>query len=297
MTPPLSIIIAARDPWPALRECVDALYPQAIAIGAEIVIAVSGAHTLPPEPRRRYPAITWLEELDGSVFSLRALALAHTHADIVAITEDHAWVTNDWCRRILEAHAGHPEAAAIGGVVENGATGTLIDRASFFVANGPFMRPIANGVVDTISLQANVSYKRRALPARLPPLGFMQMTFNRDLSARGETLVADDRLVVQHVQALDWRRHSAGHFHNGRSIAAFRLERMSSALRLLRALGCFVLPPVMLGRTLWTIGAKRRYARDLVTAVPAMIWLLCCHAMGELFGYVAGPGDSPRRVA
>jgi hypothetical protein len=296
MTPPLSIIVAGREPWPALHQCLDALYTQAIAIGAEIVVAVSGAQALPPEPRRRYPAITWLEERDGSVFSLRALALAHTHADIVAVTEDHAWVADDWCRNILAAHAAHPEAAAIGGVVDNGATGTRIDWASFFVAGGAFLPPIANGTVDRISLQANVSYKRRALPARLPPLGLMQMTFHHDLGARGEIFVADDRLVVHHVQVLAWRQHSAAHFHNGRSIAAFRLEHMSPALRLLRALGCFILPPVMLGRTLWAVGAKRRYTRELVMALPAMIWLLCCHATGELFGYAAGPGDSPRHV-
>lgn len=158
------------------------------------------------------------------------------------------------------------------------------------------MPPIATGVTDTISLQANVSYKRRILPATLPALGLMQMTLNRDLASRRQTLVADDRIVVHHVQALDLGEHSAAHFHNGRSIAAFRLERMSSALRALRALGCVVLPPVMLARTLRALLPKRRHARELIAAIPLMIWLLCCHATGELFGYVAGPGDSPRQV-
>jgi hypothetical protein len=294
--PPLSVIVAAREPWPALRTCLEALYPQAIATGAEVVIAIGDPRAAPAAVRDAHPGVVWLEEPGGSVFSLRALAVARAHADVVAVTEDHARVERDWCRRILDAHAAHPEAVAIGGVVQNGATTTRIDWGSFFIANGPFMPPIARGVTDSISLQANVSYKRRAFSTDLPALGLMQMTFNRELAARREILVADDRIVVHHVQALDWREHSAAHFHNGRAIAAFRLPQLSPRWRALRALGCLVLPAVMLARTLRTIGAKRRYTRELVAALPAVAWLLCCHAAGELLGYVAGPGLSPHRV-
>lgn len=296
MKPVLSVVLAGRDPWPALRDSLDALHGQVCAVGGEIVVAVSTARAIPPDAAERYPGVTWYEQRDGSVFSLRALALEHVRGDVVAVTEDHAWVAPDWCRRILDAHAAHPAAAAVGGVVENGATATLVDWASFFVANGASMPPIRNGQTDTISLQANVSYKRHALPAELPALGFMTLTFHDDLAASGATLVADDRLVVTHVQALSWREHAAGHFHNGRSIAAFRLVTMPPALRPLRALGSLVLPPVMLVRTLRTIAAKRRHLRELVASVPLMVGLLCCHALGELAGYVTGPGDSPRHV-
>jgi hypothetical protein len=98
------------------------------------------------------------------------------------------------------------------------------------------------------------------------------------------------------VQALAWREHVAAHFHNGRSIAAFRLARMSWPVRAVRALGCLVLPLVMLVRTLRDVGAKRRHTGVLIASVPLMISLLCCHAAGELLGYLAGPGDSPFRV-
>lgn len=296
MKPTLSIIVAARDPWPALRDCLHALHPQAMATGAEIVVAASDPRALPPDAHDAYPQVRWLEQTAGSVFTLRALALAHVRADLVAITEDHAWVAPDWCRRIIEAHAAHPEAAAIGGVVENGATDTPLDWASFFISNGPFMPPVATGVTTSISLQANVSYKRRTLATDIPTMGLMQMTFNRDLAAAGATMITDDRLLVYHVQALGWREHSAAHFHNGRSIAAFRLATMPASMRPVRALGCLVLPLVMLARTVRTVGAKRRHGRALLASLPPMIWLLCCHALGELCGYVAGPGDSPGRV-
>jgi hypothetical protein len=251
---------------------------------------------MPPDAATRYPSVTWLEEPGGSVFSLRALAVRHARGDVLAITEDHAWVERDWCRGIVEAHAAHPEAIAIGGAVENGATATHVDWASFFISNGPYMPPLAVGPVPSISLQANVSYKRRALAVDFPALGLMQFTFNRELAADGATMIADDRLVVQHVQALSWREHTVAHFHNGRSIAAFRLERMPAAMRPLRALGCLVLPPVMLTRTLRAVAAKKRHRRELLASLPPMVWLLSCHAIGELCGYVAGPGRSPWEV-
>jgi hypothetical protein len=109
-------------------------------------------------------------------------------------------------------------------------------------------------------------------------------------------LRADDRLVAFHMQELTLAGHTAGHFHNGRSIAAFRAARMSPARRALRALGCVVLPGVMLARTVAAIWPKHRFRRSLVAGLPLMIWLLCCHAAGELLGYVAGPGASPERV-
>jgi hypothetical protein len=259
------------------------------------MVALSHASAPPPDAAERYPGVRWIERPGASVFELRAAALECCGADVVAITEDHARVAPDWCERILAAHEEHPEAAAIGGVVENGATDTLCDRAGFFVANGPFLSPIRNGPAREISQQANVSYKRHRLPAPVGP-GLMVLTLHAELRRLGATLLADERLVVHHVQHLTLRGHSVGHFHNGRSIAAFRVAGMRGWMRPVRALGCFLLPPVMLWRTFASLLPKRRYGLDLLVAVPMMVWFLCCHAAGEFLGYVAGPGRGPHGV-
>ena len=295
-TPALSVVLAGRDRWPAIRTALDALHDQAAAVGGEIVLAVGGPHVVPPAEMARYPAARRVEIPGGSVFRLRAAALALCRAPIVAITEDHARVADDWCRRVLEAHAEHPEADAIGGVVENGATKTLKDRVGFFIANGPFMRPIDVGPSRVISQQANVSYKRAALPVEDAPLGFMAHTFHQRLAGRGAVLRTDDRRLVTHVQELGLAGHASGHFHNGRSIAAFRAAEMPPWRRPLRALACVALPPVMLYRTVSTVLGKRRERATLAAGLPLMIGLLCCHAAGEFLGYVAGPGTSPEHV-
>ncbi len=290
--PPLSVILAGRDPWPALRSALDALYPQAAAAGAELVVGIGTPQARPPDAATRYPRALWIEVPGGSVFQLRAAAIARSRGAIVAITEDHARVDPGWCASVLAAHAEHPDAAAVGGVVENASTDTLLDWASFLVANGPAMRPLGAARAEPVSQQANISYKRRVLPEIFPTEGFMTLTFHATLRRRGERLVADERLVAHHNQALSLGAHSAGHFHNGRSIAAFRLARLGRIGRMAYAAGCAVLPAVMLFRTARTVLTKRRKVAIAIASLPWIVWLLLCHSAGEFVGYVAGPGRS-----
>jgi hypothetical protein len=294
--PPLSVVLACRDPWPALRAALDALYHQAAAARAEIVVAVARSDARPPDAPTRYPGVLWTDVPGASVFQLRAAAIARARGAVVGLTEDHARVENGWCAAVLAAHAERPDAAAVGGVVENASTDTLRDWASFLLANGPAMRPLRPTRGEPISQQANVSYKRRVLPATFPPEGFMTLTFHEQLRRRGERLVADERLVAHHDQALSLRAHSAGHFHNGRSIAGFRRAHLGRMGRLAYAAGCIALPAVMLVRTSRTVVSKRRNVGLAAACVPWVVWLLLCHTAGELVGYVAGAGRSPHGV-
>ncbi len=291
---PLSIVVACRTPWPALQCALDALYQQAVAAGAEIIVAMSDRGVIAPEAARLYPAVRWLRGApDDSVFRLRALAIPECRGDIVALTEDHCRVAPDWCSAILDAHAQHPEAGAIGGAVENDATASMADWAAFFVVNGVFMRPIRNGASDRISLQANVSYKRRALPDSYPPYGLVQSMFHCELAARGEKLMATDRMLVHHVQEMTLRGHSRMHFHNARATAAF----FRSAAPGSRWLAAYLLLfPRMTLSTVSAVLAKRRHLRELAMGFPLIIWLAGCHAAGELVGHFRGPGRSAQHV-
>jgi Glycosyl transferase family 2 len=215
-TPALSVILVTRHPWPGVRGALDALHAQAAAVDAEVIVGVSDPAAIPVEAAQKYPEVVWVEERGASVFRLRAAALKCCRAEIVALTEDHAWVAPDWCQQILAAHARYPAAAAIGGVVENGATRFVRDWAGFFVSGGAFAIPIQNGAASTISQQANVSYKRRMFPTDLPRLGLMVHTLHEELRRRGATLVADDRLIVHHVQELSpWQSTRPATFTTG----------------------------------------------------------------------------------
>ena len=282
-------------PWPHIEPCLAALVDEARTVGAEIILADGCGRALPEPITPPYGEVIWLKVPGAGAFRLRSLAIARARAGIIAITEDHCVVRPGWCARILQAHAEHPSAAAIGGAVENVSTRHLLDLAGFFIANAPFMLPLRNGESAQISLQANISYKRIAFEtANVGDRGLMEMLFNQELRRRAETLVADDRIVVDHGQCLDFPTFCALHFHNGRCIAGFRLERIGVFERIVRLGGCAILPPVMLSRTLWTLVKKHRLGARAIASVPLMIVLLSCHAAGESIGYINGPGDSPR---
>jgi len=290
----LSIVIATIKPWPEVRRCLDSLHSQARAMGAEIIVADGHGKALPDDVADWYPDVIWLKKAGGSVFHLRGLAMARARGEIVAVTEDHCEVTPGWCERMITAHKEHPNAAAIGGAVENGATERLIDWANFFLVFGPFTLPLASGEAKRISLQANISYKRRVIPRAASQLGMMEMLFNQQLRERGEKLVADDRLVVCHIQSWGFFGTFAAHFHNGRAIAGFRLQTIKWPERILRLGGCFILAPVLLWRTVWPICIRRRLLGRALTSVHLLALLVCCHAAGEFAGYLRGPGKSPR---
>lgn len=296
MSDRLSIVIATTHPWPEIRGCLDSLRDQAAAHGAEILVADGDGAGLPEDAARHYPNIKWLVRRGASVFSLRALGISEAIGDIVAITEDHCRVAPDWCTRILEAHRDHPAAAAIGGAVQNAATSSLIDWANFALVFSPFMPPIRSGESELIALQANISYKRRVIPEAMGRLGMMEMLFNRELRERGERLVADGRILVHHDQSHGILRTCASHFHNGRSIAGFRLPDLTGFARLARIGSTVILPPFLLYLTLRNVARKGQLEDGVLASAPLLLPLVVCHAAGELVGYIAGPGDSPKRL-
>jgi hypothetical protein len=294
--PPLTVIVATTQPWPELRMCLDSLHAQAIAAGAEILVCDGHGSGLPDAVLACYPGIARLPMPGASVLQMRARAMAHAAGDIVAVTEDHCRVAPDWCRRILDAHAAHPEAAVIGGAVENGSDRRVIHWASFFIVNGAAMPPVRGGARRTVAGQATVSYKREVVPRDVPPRGRMEWVLNARLRAQGHTLRTDGRILVAHDQPLTFAEACAIHYHDSRIIAGFRLESLPRVEWAIRVAACAAMPPLLFLRTVLPILAKRRRLGWLARSVPMIGVLVTCRAAGALVGFFHGPGDSPLRI-
>ena len=256
---------------------------------------------LPPDAADRYPEVKWIKWSGGSVFFLRERAMTQANGAVVAVTEDHCTVTPGWCERILKTHRDHPEAAAIGGVVENGATTRLIDWSNFLIVFGPFTAPIENGKQRAISLQANISDKRRVVPREMSQLGMMEFLFNRKLHEQGEILIADDLLIVSHNQTWGFGGTFAAHFHNGQSIAGVRLQGVLWIERLVRLGGSAILPVYLLYVTIWSVIRKRRLLKQAVPSLPQTAVVVTCHATGGLsaisLGLATARSNGPRKIA
>ncbi len=294
----LSIVLATTQPWPAAKLVLDSLYEQAGVVGAEIIVADGCGRGAPPSPQ--YPAVCWITMPGASVFQLRARAIAVSRGEIIAVTEDHCRVAPDWCQHILAAHREHPQADMIGGAVENGAGRRLIDWANFLIANDRFLPPLPHGEQAIIAGQANVTYKRRALPIPYPQEGMDEGSFRQTLRARGGKLYNEDRIRVWHVQSLGVWGNCMIHFHDGRTLAGFRRARLSVGLWIVRLCKTLLLPlrvlvntPRIVLRTAWN---KPVYRQPALCSLPWLAVVLCFHYTGELVGHLAGPGNSPNHM-
>jgi hypothetical protein len=293
--PPLSIVVATTEGWPYVRPVLESFREEAERAGAEIVFA-DGSGRPAPSAVEIGQSTRWLSYDMPVVFNLFHLGLHEAQGEIVATTEDHATVRPGWVEAILRAHAAHPDAAAIGGAIENGSRRSLLDWGSYFITQGQHMAPLGDRQIPMTTNEANLSFKRWAVE-RLGDSngqGFMAILELRRLADEGAVLRVDDRIVVDHYQELGFRETSAIHYHNGRSIAGFRRRRGMSGEDWWRMAASLVIPLARVGRVVRGGWAKGRRRGTLLASIPAMLWLDFCQGVGHLVGYALGPGGSPR---
>jgi hypothetical protein len=294
-SPPISITVSTIQGWPGIRRTIASVEAAAAAADGEVVVT-DGSGRTPPLPTQLATTTTWRQVPGASIFQLRVLAYEIARGAIVAITEDHCRVPVDWGVRMIAAQRAHPEAAAIGGSVENGATGNGLDWASFLAVNVRFAPPIASGPAAKLAGAVNVSYKQEALSSinDFDGLGSVDIFHQQVLRQAGGLLLADDSIRVVHDQSLGLRGTVAIHYHSGRTFAGF-LRRRMDAFAWTRLLGMPVIPYVRLGRTT-VAGWRKGYGPQIARVWPTILLLYLIQAVGQAVGFVAGPGDSPTRV-
>jgi hypothetical protein len=290
----LSVVVATTVGWPHMRRSTDAILPQLRAVGGQLVVADSSGS--PPAPWGvESPDVVWLSRPGAGVFSLRREGYARAAGSVIAATEDHCEIAPDWVRRVLDAHAAHPDVAAIGGAVDNGTTDHLIDWAIYFVTQLPWVAPLEPQSERVVG-HTNISYKRWALDS-MPSGGslIIEILFNDWLRDSGRQVIVDDAIRVRHYQCMGLRGTSTLEFHNGRSLGGLRRDTMG-ARDWVRASAPALMAAYRLLRTL-ELGFRKPVPRaKLLRTVPYIAWLQAVHALGESVGYLAGPGDSPSRL-
>lgn len=295
-SPELTIVVPTNEGWPAFAPRLVALNATAARVQAELIV-VDGSGCPAPAQAEIGPRTRWLSQPGASVFQLRLHGYRMARGRVIAATEDHCEVPIEWAETIVKAHREWPQAAVVGGVVDNGAEACLLDRANFYVNSIALAGPMRRGLTRSAVSHANVSYKRQALNDMNDHqgLGMADFVHLGRLRRNGALIYSDDRIRIVHVQSLSPAQTTAGQFHAGRCVSAFRRQQMG-LVRWLQILGCFAIPIVRLVRVT-RIGLARPYRRHVVASIPWMAWLLCAQAAGSLAGYVAGPGDSPMKVA
>jgi len=287
----LSVVIATTHAWPFLKPCLEILLPQCDAFGAELLIGDSTGEALPDLLPRLYCQIRHIVMPGASVFDLRAKATAEAAGEIVAWTEDHCRPAPDWCAKICEAHARHPDSDIVGGAVVNGSREDPMDWANFLCTFGPFIPPFDRPPKKRAPAVANLSMKRRAIPSGAIRAGFIEIVCQPRLLAAGSVWF-DDGIQVTHVQSWGFWRTFAAHFHNGRSTTGLLADTVPAWVRFRQMLICFLMPAELMRTSITPLLGRGPvpWGRHL----PLMFALAVAFSAGEFVGLVEkGAGRSP----
>lgn len=294
----LSVAVVSVNPAATLARCLEALAPQAARAGAEVLV-IRRASDDPDVARLRqsHPDITWLEGGPGdNVPRLRERAIRAAGGRIVGLLEDDCLIARDWCEAAKAAPgAGHP---AIGGPIEPDDYRRSLDWAVFFCEYARFLSPFRG---EKEALPGNNAAYRRDLVVewldRHPGEGFLDVFAHQAWRAHGMALLADERLRVRNVHRWTFADVTRTAFHHGRGFAGSRFPGGSAracAARLLHAGGAVLLPALKTLRVArWVQGGGR--ADSLPRALPWIMAFNTSWALGELLGYLFGPGDSAAR--
>lgn len=290
---------ADRAPWlsviVAVGGAIDALAPlaaQARDGRVEVIVVTddAGAHLRPDPPLKilRLPGRATLPRLLGA-------GLAEAQGEIIGVLDAGCPPDPSWVTVAIEAHIGsHP---VVGGAVEPEGLRTCADWAGYFLDYGRFMLPLAPGAAPLVP-GINITMKRWALDRdrRYVAPEFWKAYWCRALQAGGHTLHLAPSLLVRYRRRLPLGALLAQRFHHGRCFAGMRLEQISLGRRLVYLAGSPALPLLLLARLLRALLPKRRRFGALARALPVIVLGTVGWALGELFGYLAGPGGSCRHV-
>ena len=305
--PRLSVVVALiagrRDD---LERCLAALQAQREPPATEVLVPWDEPCAEVTTLAERFPDVRFLraEGLDTAAAragagrehhdTLRTLGLRAARAPIVALTEDHAVVSETWCADMVRLLEERPRVAAIGGAVECGGS-TLLQRAVYYCDFGRYQNPLPEGPAPYVS-DSNVAYRRAALDdvADAWRDDYHETIVHWALVARGHELWLTPRSVVwQRRSGLTLRGALAERVVWGRSFAGTRARGISTGARLVYAAFAFVLPLLLTFRLLRGVLRRRRGVGAFLACLPLVLLLQCAWAWGELVGYVTrDPGGA-----
>ncbi|WP_435009227.1 glycosyltransferase [Tundrisphaera lichenicola] len=293
--PRLSVVVASVNGWSMLEPTLRALDAQPERARMEILVVESVGGETRRKLREHRPAVELIEVDDKrTIPALRHLGVVRSRGEIVAILEDHGEVGPDWASALLKAHEG--PWGAVGGVVENGRDG-LVDWAAFFCEYAPYMGPVAEG--ESADLPGNnIAYKRPHLLRHAGELeqGRWESWINDKIRADGVPIASTNRAIVRHIKPFRLGHFLIQRFHFARSYAGMRRVDQSPARRLIYGFGSLALPALLTLRVSRIALGKRRHLGRFAASLPLIVLFYTIGAVGEMIGYLIGPGDSLSRV-
>lgn len=294
--PRVSVLIGrvSTEDAPRILETLQSLHDKQGDHCCEVVLADRRNDAIMAQVARLFPQIEIVDcPPQMSLPEMRTLAFERSQGTIVAVTEDHCVPAEGWLAEIEAALDADSSFDAVGGCVENGVFATDFDWATFLCEYCYFSPPVLEGE-SAILPGMNVAYRRSALEA-LPRArlieGFWETTVHPLIIAGGGKLLSSNAMKMYHCKAFSRRLFYAQRFIYSRYYAGLRFPREQLMTRLVAMLATFALPPLLLLRMVKGARAKGLNL-EFRRALPDLLILVLVWSLGEMFGYLRGPGDA-----
>jgi GT2 family glycosyltransferase len=299
--PQMSVIIITPDHYNKLSKTIEHLRAQTARDKLEIVIVAPSIKDFDQDGSymRDFLRFHMVEVGEfKSIGEAVAAGVRMASAPVVTYVEEHAYPEPDWAECLIKAHQQF--WAAVGAVLYNANSESLISWTSFFTDFGPWVEQ-ASGIELRGLASHQTSYKRSILLDYGTELGSMlevETILHWDLISKGYRLYLEPGAKIHHLNISLLPSLIVAQFLGGRIFGAARIsyEHWSLWRRLLYIGGMPLIPIIRFKRVLKEI-LRTTFKTNLIPSIlPAIIVVIVSHSIGEWAGYVFGVGDSPKRI-
>ena len=296
--PTFSVLIgrASTEDSARILETLDALRVQEGSPAFEVVIVDRLDDTITDRIRVDHPEVQlFLCPAATSLPEMRWLALCEARGDFVAVTEDHCVPPRNWLASMGECFRMAPvRTAAVGGIIENGVCESALDWATFLCEYSGFLASSLN--VPTLSLPGmNIAYRRSdilALDQSVLRRGFWETTVHPLLLEKELVFYFSEAIRILHKKKFSFSLFVRQRFLYSRYFAGVRFKQHQVFVRWAMCFLALALPPVLLVRFVRNTLAKRELLPELARTLPYLFIFAMVWALGEMVGYIRGPGDA-----
>lgn len=297
--PALSVILPTADTFSTIRATVRALHAQTICDRIELVIVV------PADDRgviaEEVSGFASVRIVNGGPLRTsnvsRVAGIRQASAPIVVLCEDHCYPEPDWAEALLAAHEGG-NWAVVGPVLRNANPRSGVSWANLLLEYYPWLDGAQRAEKDDLPGH-NSSYRKDLLLAygdRLEEIFEVEAVIQRDLRANGHRMLLEPSARTNHLNFSRVAPSLNLRFNAGRSFAGHRKMGWSLGKRAAYVFGAPLIPLVRLARIVRMVRSSRTYSPLIPRVIPMLALALLVDGLGELVGYVSGPGDAARTL-
>lgn len=295
-TPDLTVVIPSVNGLGDLRGCLEAVERLRGSVGLEVLVVDRLGGEIPETVRRLFPHVTVVSTPpDETIPRMRERAFGLAKGAAVAVIEDHVIVPPTWGRQLLDALTDGHEV--VGGPIENAATGRLLDWATFLCEYSACLPPLPGGSAEWLPGN-NVVYRRDILEKYRVVIaeGHWENRLHDAIKEGGTTLWCQPDLLVGHKKHFGFLEYLSQRYLYARSYAGARVRGASIPKRLAYGAAAFLLPALLLFRTVQRLTAKKVPRPLMLRTLPLIAIFVMSWGIGEIIGYWFGDGGSLSKV-